>query len=171
VSVNPPLDAHLFEIGESFDVPQLMRKHEPTEHRLQRILVTDGVTTVVDPMLFDSELGVDCVRTFVGQGFRCLPANNFATVLPYFADPICQEPIEISLVEAGPCDSATRFAIDYRGPEPRVRPLVAPLQTPLYEISTADTCLEYIPPGRQKPFTVGDAMPPSAFVDAQLVIE
>jgi hypothetical protein len=171
VSVNPPSDAHLFSIGTPYEAPVMMRTHEKTDRRLQRILVTDGVTTVVDSMLFDRELGVDCVRTFVGAGYRCLPANTFATVQPYFIDANCVTPIEISLVENGACDPATRFAIDHRGNEPAVKPLVAPFVGMLYEISTAETCLEYIPPARQVPFTVGATVPPSAFVSAQLVVE
>ena len=115
---------------------------------------------------------VSGVRTAIGDGsFRCLPANTLAAVTPYFADPSCLEPIEVSLVETGACDPGTRFAIDNRGVEPVVRPLVAPFAGKLYEISTADTCLEYIPPKREVPFSVGAAMPASAFVNAQLVTE
>jgi hypothetical protein len=172
VSVIPPATAHLFEVGEPFDVPQLQRTHEATERRLQRVLLGDGATTLVDGLLFDRELGVDCVRTAVGDGmYRCLPANTLAAVAPYFADELCLEPIEVSLVETGACDPGTRFAIDNRGAEPVVRPLVAPFAGKLYEISTADSCLEYIPPTREVPFTVGAAMPPTAFVTAQLVSE
>lgn len=172
VSIIPPATAHLFEVGEVFDVPQLARTHEPTERRLQRVLLTDGETTVVDSLLFDRELGVDCVRTAIGGGvFRCLPANTLAAVTPYFTDPACLDPIQVSLVETGACDPGTRFAIDNRGPEPVVRPLVAPYGGKLYEVSTADTCLEYIPPKREVPFTIGAPMPPSAFVTAQLVTE
>ena len=169
VSVQPPPDAHLFEIGAPFDVPVLAREHEPSERRLQRILMTDGETTVVDSLLFDRELGVDCTRTLVGGTYRCIPAHTFATVVPYFRDPACVEPIDISLVLAGGCDPPTRFAIDHRSGAPAVRPLLAPFAGKLFEISTADTCLEYIPPRRQVPFTVGAAVPPEMFVDAILL--
>jgi hypothetical protein len=168
VSVLPPATAHLFDIGEAFEVPRLQRTHEPGEKRLQRVVLSDGATTVLDSLLFDRELGIDCNRTLVGGSYRCLPANTLATVAPYFSDPGCLEPVEISLVENGACDPPTRFAIDNRGAEPIVRPLVAPFAGKLYEISTADTCLEYIPPKREVPFTVGAAMAPTAFVDALL---
>ena len=172
VSIIPPATSHLFEVGTPFDVPQLQRVHEPTERRLQRVMLTAGTTTVVDSLLFDRELGVDCVRTAVGNGmYRCLPANTLAAVTPYFSDAGCLQPIELSFVETAACDPGTRFAIDNRGTEPVVRPLVAPFAGRIYEISTADTCLEYIPPKREVPFTVGAAMPPSAFVTAQLVTE
>ena len=172
VAVNPPPDAHLFEVGAAFEVAELMRvREESPGHRLQRILVGDGTTTVVDSLLYDSELDVDCLRTQIGEAFRCLPANTFATVLPYFSDPACTVPVELSLVEDGACDATTKFAIDKRGDEPIVRPLAAPFTTPIYEISTADSCLEYIPPPRQKPFTLGAPLPLDRFVDAQLIIE
>jgi hypothetical protein len=172
VSIIPPATSHLFEVGETFEVAQLQRTHEPTERRLQRVLLSDGKTTIVDSLLFDRELGVDCVRTQVRKGvFLCLPANTLAGVSPYFSDPACLVPIELSLVETGACDPGTRFAIDTGGNEPAVRPLVAPYTGKIYEISTADSCLEYVPPRREVPFTVGAEMPPSAFVGAQLVTE
>ncbi|HLL22366.1 MAG TPA: hypothetical protein VK427_09555, partial [Kofleriaceae bacterium] len=88
IAVSPPADAHLFEIGSAFDVPVMTRRSEVApERRLQRVLVSDGQTTVVDSLLHDRELGIDCVRTEVGDSFRCLPANTFATVLAYFRDP------------------------------------------------------------------------------------
>ena len=164
----PPADAHLYEVGEPLELARLQRTHEPTERRLQRVLLSDGETTVLDSLLFDRELGIDCVRTEVGGGYRCLPANTLATVRPYFADTACLQPVEISFVQSGACDPATRYAIDGRAAEPVVRPLVAPFAGKLYEISTADTCLEYIPPKREVRFTVGAAMPSTAFVDALL---
>ncbi len=171
VSVNVPADAHLFEIGGPFDIPVLERRHEETGHRLERILLTDGVTTVVDSLLFDTTLGVDCSRVFADAMYRCLPATSLAQVFPYFSDPTCVSPIELAFVETGDCDPATRFAIDQRGTEPSVRPLVAAYPGRIYEISTADTCLEYIPGGRQIAFTVGAAMAPQAFVGARVVVE
>lgn len=172
VSVNPPADAHLFTVGQPFEVATLARtREEAPGRRLQRILASDGATTVVDTLLYDSELGVDCVRTQIGDAFRCLPANTFANVFPYFSDAACTQPIELSLVEQGACDATTKYAIDTRNPEPIVRPLAAPFETPIYEISTADMCLEFIPPAREKAFTLGPAMPLDAFVAAHAVIE
>jgi hypothetical protein len=171
VSVNPPPDAHLFEIGGAFDVPQLARTHEESSHRLRQIFVGDGTTTVVDALLYDSTLDVDCIRTQIGDTIRCLPANTFATVLPYFSDAACTVPVELSLVETGACDATTKFAIDTRGDAPIVRPIAAPFSTPLYEISTADTCLEYVPPARQQAYSLGPAVPLDQFVDAQIIIE
>ena len=66
-------------------------------------------------------------------------ATSLAQVFPYFSDPNCSSPIELSFVETGDCDPATRFAIDQRGTEPSVRPLVAAYPGRIYEISTADT--------------------------------
>jgi len=172
ISINPPPDAHLFEVGAAFEVAQLMRVHEDVAgRRLQRIRVGDGTTTVIDPQLYDSELDVDCVRTQIGDTIRCVPANTFATVLPYFSDDLCTQPIEITLAERGTCDATTKFAIDNRGTAPIVRPIDAPFATPLYEISTGDTCLPYIPSPRLQPFTLGAAMPLERFVDAHVIIE
>lgn len=172
VAVNPPPDAHLFELGAAFDVPVLARTREAVPgRRLQRVLASDGATTVVDGLLYDSELDVDCVRTQLGDAIRCLPANTFATVLPYFRDAACTEAIEVSLVEVGACDPTTKFAIDNRGSAPVVRPIGAPYEGTLFEISTADTCLPYLPPARQRPYLIGEALPLERFADAQLVIE
>jgi hypothetical protein len=171
VSVSPPPDAHLFEVGTPFEVPVLTRTREDSTHRLRRIFVSDGTTTVMDSLLYDSELDVDCLRTQIGDTFRCLPANTFATVLPYFSDDACTQPIEITLVETGACDATTKFAIDKRGEEPIVRAIGAPFTTPIYEISTADMCLEYIPPSRERAYMLGDVLPLDRFVDAHVVIE
>jgi hypothetical protein len=172
VSVNPPPDAHLFEVGSAFEVAQLTRvREEVPERRLQRIRVGDGTTGVIDALLYDSELDVDCIRTQIGDTLRCLPANTFANVLPYFSDAACTQPIEISFVERGACDATTKFAIDNRADTPIVRSLDAPFGAPIYEISTADTCLEYIPPMRQQVFSLGAALPLERFVDAHVVIE
>lgn len=172
VSIIPPVTARMFEVGTTFEVPVLTRTpaRDPL-HRLQQILVGDGATTVIDPLLYDSELDVDCVRTQIGDTIRCLPANTLASVLPYFTDAACTVPIELSLVERGRCDATTKFAIDHRGEVPIVRPLVAPYTSPIYEISTADTCLEYIPPPREQAYTLDAALPLERFVDAHVVIE
>jgi hypothetical protein len=172
ISVNPPPDAHLFEVGAAFDVAPLQRvREEVPGRRLQRVLAGDATTRVVDPLLYDSELDVDCIRTQIGDTLRCLPANTFATVVPYYSDAACTQAIEVSLVERGACDATTKFAIDTRGSEPVVRPIDAPMTTPLYELSTADTCLEYIPPPRQQPHMLGAALPLDRFVDAQVIID
>lgn len=172
IAVNPPPDAHLFEVGPAFEVAQLGRVREAVPgRRLQRVIAGDETTRVVDSLLYDSELDVDCVRTQIGDTLRCLPANTFASVLPYFSDPDCLEEIEISLVERGACDPTTKYAIDTRGAEPIVRPVLAPMTATLYERSTGKTCLAYIPPARQQPYTIGAALPLDRFVDAQVIID
>lgn len=172
VSVNPPPDAHLFEVGAAFDVAPLTREHEAIAgRRLQRVLAGDGTTRVVDPLLYDSELEVDCVRTQIGETIRCLPANSFASVLTYYTDENCTQPIEISLVERGACDPTTKFAIDNRGSEPSVRPIGEPMTATLHEISTGETCVPYFPPSRQQAYTLGPALPLDRFVDAHVVID
>ena len=172
VSVNLPADVHLFEVGAPFEVPVLTRTHEKdTPHRLRRIFASDGETTVLDSLLYDSELDVDCLRTQIGDTIRCLPANTFATVLPYFSDTACTQPIELTLVETGACDATTKFAIDKRGEEPIVRAIGAKYTAPIYEISTADECLEYVPPSREQAYALGEVLPLDRFVAATVVIE
>ena len=172
VSVALPPDVHLFELGTPFEVPVLTRTHEEDPaHRLRRIFVSDGETTVRDSLLYDSELDVDCLRTEIGETIRCLPANTFATVLPYFSDDACTQPIELTLVETGACDATTKFAIDKRNAEPIVRAIGAKYEATIYEISTADTCLPYVPSSRQQAYLVGEVLPLDRFVDAHVVIE
>lgn len=167
VPVSPPAGGRFFLMGGPQQLQGMLRKREMTSHRLaaiDRVRMNDAEELrVADPFLFDRELGTECRRN---DDARCLPITE-ATVESFFADSGCTTRLDLAIVPAGSCDSWTPFA---RGHD-ALYPLVAEYTKTIFWISTGDTCGIYGPPTSFVAWTIGPAIDPSTFAQAQLTID
>jgi hypothetical protein len=138
------------------------------------VWLTAGDVELPDPLLFDDDPArqAECRRISVDGGTRCLPALGLVMDVAYFRDDICTVRAPFALVASGSCDTPAPYAYETVPADGIVvHTLAEPYPGTLYEISTADTCLPYIPPPRFVPHLRGPALPLAAFPSAHLVIE
>lgn len=131
-----------YSVGRPVEVPKLERVAMGTT-RLQPITIGP----LVDELMHDTKLGVDCQRD---QANRCVPAGA-AKVESWFTDNQCGTPIDVAMVPTGGCAPATKYA--RRGDNFFV--IGEPYTPPLFQLEPGDRCDFYIPPSTVAPHTLG----------------
>jgi hypothetical protein len=163
VPSSPPGGATFYVMGPPAMLPLLRREPEASTRRLRQVsFVSEGIQ-LPDDVLFDAQLGTECRRD---ASARCVPATD-AQVMPFFADPGCQQPLQVALVPSGDCAAPAKYA--RQGDE--YVPLLVPLTVPFYELSTGDTCGVFNVTDAFVPYLVKAALDPAAFATARLEID
>lgn len=162
-AASPPPGAAFYLMAGPHQTQGLVREREETMGRLARIELTRDDLRIEDPMLFDTDLEVECRRD---EQRRCVPATE-AVIEPFFADPGCTTPLDLALVPAGQCDPWSMYA--RKGDA--YYPMGEQYTRQIYWLSTGDTCGMYRPPTSFVAYTVGPAIDPATFARAKLVID
>jgi hypothetical protein len=153
-----PSGEQLFLVGEQLALPALARERGEGA-RLQPIVVAG----VGDGYLFDRQHGSDCRPLDIGGVTRCVP--HHAISHPVYADDACTTPALVALVQTRACEPPVQFTIRFFDATFEVYPLVdaAP---PVYEITTGDRCVPYVPPAGFALRALGAPLPAEAFASA-----
>lgn len=101
-STDGPLDSLYYLLGEPVTAAPLTRSRDTVAGRkLQLIHLSDGATTVRDPLLFDAQHMLECEQDAQGDGTtRCLPRS--VTIGAFFTDDTCSTPIQLAQFFIGP---------------------------------------------------------------------
>lgn len=178
VFTTPPFGMRTFTVGPALELPTVARVRLPIDgRRMWNVAIAPedaALTTPTMPLsiMFDALRDIECRLERVGDVLRCLPLARDAYQGFYFSDAACTSPIDIALVASGTCDPHADYVLlgDATGGR-IVRPLGDRYRGTLYEISTADTCLAYVPPARYVPHVLGAPQPLDGFAAATLVID
>lgn len=156
-AIAPPGE-RLFLVGEQLALPVLARERGEGA-RLQPIVVAG----VGDGYLFDRQHGSDCRPLDIGGVTRCVP--HHALPHPVYANDTCTTPALVALAATRACEPPVQFAIRFFDDTFEAYPIggAAP---PVYEITTGDRCVLYVPPAGVAIRALGAPLPPAAFVSA-----
>jgi hypothetical protein len=156
-AVAPPGE-RLFLVGEQLALPVLARERGEGE-RLQPIVVAG----VDDGYLFDRQHGSDCRPLDIGGVTRCVP--HHALSHPVYADDTCTTRALVALVQTRACEPPVQFTIRFFDETFEAYPIggAAP---PVYEVTTGDRCVPYLPPVGFAARALGAPLPAEAFASA-----
>jgi hypothetical protein len=151
----------LFSVGAPLDLAVVTR--EPgTGDRIQPITVVTGRLRGPDTAVHDTRLGVDCRPGMLAGSPRCLPATT--SVVSYYIDDQCRDPIDVAIVTDGACSPLPRYA---SGTD-TIYALGDAVPMQLYEVSTGDRCMPFAPLPPQVAHLLGPALPPETFAAANV---
>lgn len=153
----------LYSAVDPIDVAMLERTVEDApDRRLQRIVLSDGVSRFLDTRLFDTATRADCLRVSIGDGYRCLPTPLVGAITLYA--PGCGVPVPVVEQPAQACEPA-QFAVTSGLTGLEIRAIGDPVVTPLYWTGTG-VCAPYTPAVGAVLRALGPPIDPTAFVGA-----
>jgi hypothetical protein len=162
IEVAAPGGQRQFLLGAPLSLAVIDRELRPSA-RISRIDLVAGSSHMFDELVFDTALGADCLP----EAGHCRPATN-SKVLSYFSDAQCVVPLELAFVPNGSCDPTAPFARTDRGD---IHELRAPYQATIYEISTGDRCVPFIPPPRMAAYAIDPALSFESFAATMIVAD
>ncbi|MBA3396056.1 MAG: hypothetical protein H0T89_25730 [Deltaproteobacteria bacterium] len=180
VFTTPPFGMRTFALGLALGLPTVSRVRLPVDgRRMWNVVIAPEDAAAAQttpamhlPVMFDALRDIECRLARVGDVMRCLPIPRDAYQGFYFSDAACTSRIDIALVASGTCDPHADYVLlGDPGGERIVRPLGDRYDGTLYEISTADSCLAYVPPARYVPHVLEAPQPLDGFAAATLVID
>lgn len=125
-----------FAAGSELELGTLPRTATTATARYTPIALGDPALHVFDTFVHDHRLGVDCLPS---PGGTCMPANA-GMVAALFADPACEQPIELAYVPPECGVHATLVATDEQ-----LFAIGPPFTGTAYTISTGDICAPALP--------------------------